>query len=553
MEAMIAMQKWWETAIGYQIYPKSFMDSNGDGIGDLQGIIDKLDYLEDLGITLVWICPIFKSPQVDHGYDVSDYTEIEEMYGSKEVLKTLVDEAYKRNIRVILDLVVNHTSNQHHWFQEALKDPNGKYGKYYIFEKGTKEAPPNNWTGIFNGSTWEKVGGAESDLYYLHIFTTEQPDLNWENYEMRQEIYKIINDWLDFGVAGFRVDAISHIKKNFDYEMKTSDRSDGMYFALEHFNNCEGIEELLQEMKRESFAKHDCFTVGEVNSPTIEQLDLYAGKNGHFNSVFDFSHTLDGVERKEFIDDQASYIEFMKEKVFNVQKNISTHTTMANIIENHDLCRAIDRNIPKKYRNFHSSAMMGTINFFMRGIPFIYQGQEIGMRNYLKKSIEEFKDPTTLRQYEELVALGQTPEEALAFVNLTSREHSRTPMQWNGKKNAGFTEGEPWFSVNPNYKKINVEAQLADKNSLLQYYKDMILLRKRYEYPFVYGRFIPIFEEVKGIIAYKREDITILNNCTSKKVKLDIHIPMVLLSNYDDVETEGDSVVLQPFQSVVFL
>ncbi len=544
-------KKWWKESIGYQIYPKSFMDSNGDGIGDLVGITSKLDYLRDLGIDLVWISPIFKSPQVDHGYDVSDYEDIDEMYGSKEQLKTLINEAKKRNIKIILDLVVNHTSDKHHWFQKALKNPESEYGKYYIFRRGTKDTPPNNWRGIFNGSAWEKVGGKDSDLYYLHLFTKEQPDLNWENPKLRREIYDMVNRWLDFGIDGFRVDAISHIKKDFTYKNIDVGRADGLYDKFDYYNNCAGIEDFLQEMKRETFSKYDCFTVGEVSFSTIKTLAEYAGVNGHFSSLFDFCHNQMNTNTSDMT--QEEFIENLKTKIFEVQNNIDSETTLTHITENHDLCRNYERFIPKEDHNFYSKTLTGTFNFFMRGIPFIYQGQEIGMSNYVKKDISEFADPVTERKYSEMLAVGKSEKEAFDFTNFTSREHTRTPIQWNSSKNAGFTTGEPWFAVNPNYTEINVEDQLKDANSVINYYKNMIKVRRKYSEVFSYGHFKSLFEDVKGLLAYKRGDeIYVYNNFTPNEMTVKGDINKVILSNYSNTSHTKHEITLKPYQTLVF-
>lgn len=545
-------KKWWHNAIGYQIYPKSFMDSNGDGVGDLAGITQKLDYLQELGINLIWICPIFKSPQADHGYDISDYDAIDEMYGSKEDLRILIDEAKKCDIKVLLDLVVNHSSNEHKWFKEALKDPEGKYGKYYYFKRGTKDAPPNNWRGIFNGSTWEKVGDENSDLYYLHIFTTEQPDLNWENPELRQEVYDMVNRWLDFGVAGFRIDAINHIKKDFSYTNLPSDRVDGLVSGIEYFNSTEGIAEFLQELKRETFDKYDCFTLGEVLLSDEKRLHDYINpKDGHFNSVFDFSHTYHNVLLGDY-ENPIHFFETIKEGLFTSQKRVGNDKFITNVIDNHDTCRSIDRAILKEHQNFYSQSMLVSMNFFLKGIPFIYQGQEIGMTNFPKEKITDFKDPTTLRQYEEDVMLGKNSTDVFNEINIRSREHSRTPVQWNDCENAGFTTGTPWFDVNPNYKEINAQSQIDDANSLLSYYKKIIACRKKYSDDFVYGSFTPIFKHIKGVFGYKRNNIKVINNCTSESIRLKIRVDEVILTNYNEIEYNKKSVILKPFQTLIF-
>ncbi len=531
------LKQWWHEAIGYEIYPKSFKDGNHDGIGDLIGIIEKLDYLQELGINLIWICPIYQSPMIDHGYDIANYEEIDEMFGDKEILKKLLEEAKKRDIKVLMDLVVNHTSNQHEWFQKALKDPHGKYGQYYIFRQGTKDIPPNNWSGIFNGSTWERVGGADSDLYYLHIFTTEQPDLNWENPDLRKEIYDMMKRWLDFGIAGFRVDAISHIKKNFDYETQIAERKDGLFFGLDYFNNVDGIDIFLNDMKDEIFSKYDCFTLGEVNTPTIQQLEEYAGEGGYFSSVFDFCHTFLNVAEEEYVENFASFVADWKKKLFYVQTKTKPTTFLANIIENHDLPRGINRFLPEEYHSFYSESLLGTVNFFMKGIPFLYQGQEIGMKNFPKEDIHAFQDPTTLRQFEEKIAFGYSKEEALVFINRTSREHTRTPMQWDSSLYGGFSKREPWFEMNPNKESIH-----TNENSLLYYYKKMIALRKNkiYQDTWIYGTIEPIFEEIEGIIAYIRKDekhsLLCLNCMNAKEVTIvfPYSIKKVLLANYED-------------------
>lgn len=546
-------KKWWHEAIGYQIYPKSFMDSNGDGVGDINGITNKLDYLEELGINLIWICPIFKSPQIDHGYDISDYDEIDEMYGNKDDLKILIDEANKRGIKILLDLVVNHSSDQHYWFKEAIKNPEGKYGKYYYFKRGTKDTPPNNWRGIFSGSSWEKVGDENSDLYYLHIFTKEQPDLNWENPELRQEVYDMVNRWLDFGVAGFRVDAINHIKKDFSYKNLPSDRADGLVNGINYFNSEPGIEDFLQELKRETFDKYDCFTLGEVDISNEKLINEYTNPiTGHFNSAFDFGQ----VHRNIFTENCSNTVDFMesiKESLFKTQQRVGNNNIrLTNVIDNHDTCRSVDRSVFAEDKNFYSATMLVGMNFFLKGIPFIYQGQEIGMTNFPKEKITDFKDPTTLRQYEEMIGLGKTPDEAFNHLNQKSREHARTPVQWDDSENGGFTTGTPWFEVNPNYKEINASNQMKDSKSMLNYYKKLIACRKKYNETFVYGNFRPVFKHIKGVLGYKRNNIFIINNCTNKDIKLKIKVNELILSNYDEVNFSKRTLVVKPFQTVIF-
>ncbi|MDF2610241.1 MAG: glycosidase [Lachnospiraceae bacterium] len=539
------------------MHPKSFQDSNGDGIGDIKGVIQHLDYLKELGINVIWICPVYKSPMVDHGYDISDYEQIDPSFGSNEDLDELILEADKRGIKILMDLVVNHTSDQHEWFQKAMEDLDSKYADYYIIKEGRKGEPPNNWRSIFGGSAWERIGN--TNKYYLHIFTKEQPDLNWENKELRELLYDMVNRWLEKGLGGFRIDAISHIKKNFNYKNLPVDGKDGLASGWDHFRNVEGIEIFLKELKEKTFNVYDCFTIGEVNDVKPEELKRYLGEEGYFSSIFDFCHTNHRVRDKKWVNNPIEMVNELRSLLFSKQEYANGYGLLCNIIENHDLPRAIDRFIPEKYINYYSKTMLGAINFFLKGIPFIYQGQEIGMRDYPKKKIEEFKDPTTYYNYYEHVSRGELEEDVMGKINIETREHSRTPMQWTDNKNAGFSEGILWFEVNPNFKEINVRKQYHDSKSLLAFYKKMIAVRKRkdLEETFINGETVPKYMESSGVIAYERvrdnQRILVINNCNNASVTLELQedIKEVLLNNYDQIMLDQSDIKIKPFQVVV--
>jgi len=550
-------KKWWHDSIVYQIYPKSFQDTNGDGVGDVNGIIDHLDYLKELGVNVIWICPIFKSPMVDHGYDISDYYEIDPSFGTMKDMDELIEEAKKRDIKILMDLVINHSSDKHIWFQKAMEDLNSKYADYYIIKEGKDGNPPNNWRSIFGGSAWERIG--DTNKYYLHLFTKGQPDLNWENEELRNELYKMVNYWLEKGLGGFRVDAISHIKKNFDYVNLPADGPDGLVGAWEYYQNAEGIGEFLNELKEKTFKIYDSMTVAEADKLEGEKLRRFIGEDGYFSTVFDFSHAPYRIREKNWKDNHIAMINEIRDRIFEKQLSSIDCGFLSNFIENHDMPRSADRLIPQEDISFYSETMLATMYFFLRGIPFIYQGQEIGMRDFPKKSIKEFLDVPTYQIYDRMLKEGLTKEEALNKINIESREHSRTPFQWSTQKNAGFSAGTPWFDINPNYKEINAEKQIEDEDSLLSYYKKLTLLRSHEEYKevFVYGDFIPLYNVKDGIIAYERKDdnkrIIVINNWTNKEYILDFNevLKKILLNNYNKLFIDNASIKLMPYQAVV--
>ncbi|MCI5712392.1 MAG: alpha-glucosidase [Lachnospiraceae bacterium] len=537
-------KKWWHDKIAYQIYPKSFCDTNGDGIGDLRGIISKLDYLKELGIDIIWLSPIFKSPFVDQGYDIADYYAIAEEFGTMDEFDELLAEAKKRDMYIIMDLVINHCSSQHEWFQKALADPDGEYADYFYFRKGKNGNPPSNYRSYFGGSCWEPVPG--TDKFYFHMFAKEQPDLNWENPKLRQELYKMINWWLDKGLAGFRIDAIINIKKNLAFPDFEPDGTDGLASCWKMVESVDGVGELLEDLKKNTFQKQDAFTVGEVFNMKEGELPQFIGEEGHFSTIFDFSaHSLSDGEHGWY---DAPSVDFKKwrETIINSQMEVQKSGFEANIIENHDEPRGVSRFLPEYARTPAGTKMLGTISVLLRGIPFIYQGQEIGMQNAVWNSIDEFDDISTKDQYHIARKAGLSNEEALEVCAKMSRDNARTPMQWSSKENAGFTTGMPWLKVNSNYKEINVKSQEKDADSVLNYYRKLVKVRKSPEYKevFTYGQFEPAYEDTDSIMAYYRFDgekrVLVVANFGKEAVELELQYPVknIILSNRDRKKAE---------------
>ena len=498
-------RKWWHEKVAYQIYPKSFYDTNGDGIGDLRGIIEKLDYLKELGIDIVWISPIYQSPFVDQGYDISDYYKIAPEFGTMEEFDELLAEAKKRGIAIVMDLVINHCSDQHEWFQKALADPYGEYADYFYFEKGKNGGAPSNYRSYFGGSVWEPVPG--TDLYYLHLFAKEQPDLNWNNPKMKEELFAMIRWWLEKGVAGFRIDAIINIKKDPNFPDFPADGPDGLASCTKMVEEVEGVGELLEELRQKAFDPYQAFTVAEVFNMREEELKEFVGENGHFSTMFDFSaHLLTGGEHGWYDAKPVKFSEW-KKTVIESQLEVQNVGFLANIIENHDEPRGASTYLPEYAVNPRGIKMLAAVNILLRGLPFLYQGQEIGMRNCPMDSIEDYDDINTKDQYRTALEAGCTEEEALDACIRYSRDNARTPMQWSHEKEAGFTTGKPWLKVNPNYTEINVEDQLKDEDSVLHFYKKLIALRKSeaYRETLIFGRFVPAFEADEDVFAFYRE------------------------------------------------
>ena len=552
-------KKWWHDKVAYQIYPKSFLDTNGDGIGDLRGIISKLDYLKKLGIDIIWLSPIYKSPFVDQGYDIADYYAIAEEFGTMEEFDELLAEAKKRDMHIIMDLVINHCSDKHEWFQKALADPDGAFADYFYFRKGKNGNPPSNYRSYFGGSCWEKVPG--TDKYYFHMFAKEQPDLNWENPKLRQELYKMINWWLEKGLSGFRIDAIINIKKDLNFPDFAPDGKDGLASCWKMVESVDGVGELLEDLKKSTFEKYDAFTVGEVFNMKPDELPEFIGETGHFSTIFDFSaHTLTDGEHGWY---DAPKLEFAKWRATIIQAQLETqkYGFKANIIENHDEPRGASRFLPSYAQTPDGIKMLGTISLLLRGIPFIYQGQEIGMRNAKWNSMEEFDDISTKDQYHTAREAGLSDQEALEVCSRMSRDNARTPMQWTSGENGGFTKGTPWLKVNPLFKDVNVEAQEQDPDSVLNYYRKLVALRKSDELKevFTYGEFLPEYENVDGVMAFYRKDeskcILVAANFgkDAATIKLKSEIEKVWLSNRIDgiVDCEKDSLNLRSCEVVV--
>ena len=550
-------QKWWHDKVAYQIYPKSFLDSNGDGIGDLRGIISKLDYLKALGVDIIWLSPIYKSPFVDQGYDISDYYAIAEEFGTTEEFDELLAEAKKRDMYIIMDLVINHCSDQHEWFQKALADPEGEYGDYFYFRKGKDGNPPSNYRAYFGGNCWEPVPG--TDLYYFHMFAKEQPDLNWENPKLRQELYNMVNWWLEKGLAGFRIDAIINIKKNLDFPDFEPDGPDGLAGCWKMVESVDGVGEFLQDLKRNTFQKHDAFTVAEVFNMKEGELPAFIGEDGHFSTIFDFSaHCLsDGAHG--WYDAPPIDFKAWRKAIMDSQLEVQECGFEANIIENHDEPRGVSRFLPEYARTAAGTKMLGTVSLLLRGIPFIYQGQEIGMQNSVWNSIEEYDDISTKDQYHVAREAGLTDAEALTVCGRMSRDNGRTPVQWNGQANAGFTTGTPWLKVNPNYTAINAESQEQDPDSVLNYYRRLVATRKSAEYKevFTYGKFVPAYTDTETVMAYYREDeqkqVLVAANFGAETVtlKLDHPVKRILLSNQNTTEIPAQLLNLKSCEVIV--
>ena len=538
-------KKWWHDKVAYQIYPKSFCDTNGDGIGDLRGIISKLDYLKELGVDIIWLSPIYKSPFVDQGYDISDYYAIAEEFGTMEEFDELLAEAKKRDMYLIMDLVVNHCSDKHEWFQKALADPDGPYADYFYFRKGKNGNPPSNYRSYFGGNCWEPVPG--SDKYYFHMFAKEQPDLNWENPKLREEIYRMINWWLDKGLAGFRIDAIINIKKDLAFPDMEPDGDDGLASCWRMVENVEGVDALLEDLKNHTFAKKDAFTVGEVFNIGVEDLSDFIGENGHFSTIFDFSAHMLSDGKHGWYDAPPISFDAWKKAITDSQMRVQNVGFEANIIENHDEPRGVSRFLPDYAQNADGAKMLGTVSVLLRGIPFIYQGQEIGMQNARWNSVDEFDDISTKDQYRVAREAGLSDAEALAVCSVMSRDNARTPMQWKDAPQAGFTSGTPWLKVNDNYPVINVEKEEGQPDSVLHYYRKLIALRKSGEYRelFTYGKFEPAYENADHVMAYYRilqgHRVLVAANFGTDTIELDWEVPAkkVLLSNKKRTNAEN--------------
>ena len=605
-------KKWWHNKIAYQIYPKSFFDSNGDGIGDLPGIIAKLDYLKDLGVDIVWLSPVYRSPLADQGYDISDYYNIDPRFGTMADMDRLLAEAKKRDMYIVMDLVVNHCSDEHAWFRRACEDPEGEYGQYFYLRKLQKAAVPAgsassgnapagsapsgnalsgnapasnappadktgpvsdysvcspdgyvlpcNWRSYFGGPVWEKLPGHE-DWFYLHVFHRKQPDLNWENPKVREEIYTMINWWLDRGLAGFRIDAIINIKKALPFRSYQPDRADGLCPIGRMLQEASGVGDFLAELRDRTFQPHNAFTVGEVFNEKPEELPDFIGENGYFSTMFDFSETVWGSSPAGWHANLGITPDDYKGCLFSTQEKVAEVGFISNIIENHDEPRGVSRYIPPRDMRTMDPEMritakkaLATVYFFVRGLPWIYQGQEIGMENVPLKSIDEVDDIASIDAWKVMRSLGVSEEDALRAIERNGRDNARTPFQWSASPAAGFTTGTPWLRVSPDYTEINLEQQAEDPASVYHHYKKLISLRKdpKYTECLVYGTFLPYLADVRNVIAYFRETreqtILVISNYQKEARALPLPAPVkrVLLDNCAGSGAHTDSALAQP-------
>ena len=548
---------WWQKEVVYQIYPKSFCDSNGDGIGDIRGIIQKLDYLHDLGVTMLWICPVYQSPMDDNGYDVSDYQAIAPEFGTVSDVDELIEQAKRRGIKIVLDLVINHSSDEHPWFQRALADSSDPCHDYYIFKTGKDGQPPTNWRSIFGGSVWEPVPGREE--YYYHTFGKKQPDLNWENPTLRQKLYDMVNWWLDKGIAGFRVDAITFIKKDLTWQDCPADGADRLAKCTKVSRNQPGIGPFLHELKENTFDRHECVTVAEAPGVGYEELGDFIGENGYFSMIFDFRWAdLDIASGSEWFKRPKWTIRDLRDKIMTSQMAMQKFGWGANFIENHDQPRATTKYLKEAQNNPDAVKTLGAMYFFLRGVPFIYQGQELGMVNFERQNVSEFNDLSSIDQYDRSILEGFTPEQALRFVNLRSRDNARTPFPWNGERYGGFSTAKPWLGLAQEHPVCNAAAQQMDQESVLAFYKSLIAFRQSgpYQDCMIYGDIEPL-ESTDNVIAYRRSWNGTILDCyfnlggTAVEELLSAGEITPVWHTQKQADTQGNTLRLAPWQSVM--
>ena len=553
---------WYKNAVVYQIYPFSYKDSNNDGWGDIKGIISKLDYIKDLGVTAIWFSPLYRSPDYDYGYDISDYRAIDEKFGTMEDFDLLLEECHKRDLKVIMDMVLNHTSIEHPWFKEAMRDPSSPYRDYYIIRTGIRKdgklLPPCNWESTFTGSAWERIG--DTNDFYLHLFCKEQADLNWENPRVREEIISILNFWLDKGVDGFRFDVFNMFSKV--YPVQDDYQKDTFQKGAQYYVDGPRMHEFLKELYEKSFSLYDTYTVGESFHPSEEARREYVRENNHeLDSIFNFGHlTSDNIGGKQFFWKPFDLPQFKKGLL---DPQISSYGNGWNtlVLENHDNPRSVSRfSIDTKHYRYEAATMLGTITYMGFGIPFIYMGQEIGMTNCPFRSMDEMKDPVSHFVYDLMTSMGIPKPLAFQFIKYGARDHSRVPMQWDDSVNAGFNEGhEPWQCMNPNYTRINVKRDLESSQSIYRYFQKLLAIKKNNEIA-VWGKTREYDHENKKIIAYSREfegkRLFITGNFSRHKTKY--YLPewvkdaKVLISNYDDIDRSETELILKPYQTIVF-
>lgn len=550
---------WWKEAIGYELYPKSFMDTNGDGIGDLKGIIKRLPYLKELGIDLLWICPFFLSPMRDNGYDVEDYYAVDPQFGNMADMDALLVRAKELGIRVIIDMVLNHTSDRHRWFQEALKDPKSKYRDFYIFKESKDR--PSNARSCFGGSVWEKV---EEDVWYYHTFDKTQPDLNWECKELRQEIYRILNYWLDKGVSGFRLDAITYIKKGASLENAEPQGDDGLHDVADVGLNQPGIGEFLLEMRKECIDGRDAMTVAEAPGVPYEEIGEFIGKDGYFSMIFDFSYAdIDLAPGGNWYNQADWTFPELKKLILKSQLSVQKQGWGAIYLENHDQSRSLNKYFrgraagpdePRK--RFLQSTALGTLLFGLRGTVFLYQGEELGVTNTPFDSVDEFDDLNTIDQYYRAVKAGFNEKEALKFAGDRSRDNSRTPYPWNAEKYGGFSDVQPWIKLNPGYREINARQQLDAKDSIFRFYQKLIRIRREETEILIYGLTEDIDVQQDNVLAFSRKDgagkkVSIYINMGEEEEKFSVLMGKYLSTNYDKVLCRDNILTLRPYEAVM--
>ena len=534
------VKKWWHDKVVYQIYPQSFKDSNGDGIGDINGIIEKLDYLKDLGVDIIWITPFFTSPMVDNGYDVADFCDINPLFGTMEDMDKLIEETKKRDMFIMIDFVANHTSSEHIWFKEALKGKDNPYHNYYIF----KDVPCNDHWGCFGGSAWEYVPSLNE--YYFHEFAVEQPDLNWNNPKVREEMANAINFWMEKGIKGIRFDVIHMIGKEIENDI---------------YGYGPTLHERVNELYHNSYGKYDIVTVGEAWGNLEQAKDFTLPEREELNMVFQFectSYTNDHSRHGKFTPRDVDF-KFVKDTLSKYQYGLNDCSWNALMVENHDLGRCINRFGDEKFR-VESAKAIATYNFLLKGTPFIYQGQEIGMTNIMMNNLNEYRDVEVFGKYNDLVKTGLlSHEEFMLGAYKEARDNNRIPFQWDSSKNAGFTNGETtWIKVHPNYQEINAENEIKDSNSIFNYYKQLLNLRKNSEYSnaLVYGKFESYLNEHPDVFVYSRSDdevrVGVISNMKNYQIEVEIPFEMdkILLQNYDK-KYNSNKLLLEPYETIV--
>ena len=552
---------WFKNAVVYQVYPFSFMDANNDGWGDIKGIISKLDYIKDLGVTAIWFSPLYKSPDYDYGYDISDYCAIDEKFGTMEDFDLLLEECHKRGLKVIMDMVLNHTSTEHPWFKAALSSPDSPYRDYYIIRPGRRKKdkllPPSNWESTFTGSAWERIG--DTDEFYLHLFAKEQADLNWENPKVREEIINILNFWLEKGVDGYRFDVFNMFSKVYpikdDHQVKTFQK------GAQYYVDGPRMHEFLKELNAKSLSLYDTFTVGESFHPSLEEAREYVRASNHeLDSIFSFAHlTSDNIGGKQFFWKPFDLLQF-KDGLFRPQTETYGMGWNTLVLENHDNPRSVSRfSIDTKHYRYEAATMLGVITYLGYGTPFIYMGQEAGLTNTKFRSMREMKDPVSSFVYNLMTSYFIPKPLAFRFIRYGARDHARVPMQWDDSVNGGFNKGhEPWQCVNPLYKKINVKADMESDKSVYRFFQKLLALRKDNE-TILCGETTEYDHRNKTIIAYSRtyngDKIFVFANFSKKPAEYtlpdDINVSSVLLSNYPKVDLDDRTVQLSPYQAVV--